>query len=263
MDLRLTFNEVPAEYDRLRPRYTAELFADVIRFSALDATKHALEIGIGTGQATLPFLQTGCAITAVEIGDRLAQFSREKFAAFSRFSVINQDFELAELEGNSYDLVYSASAFHWIAPEVGLPKVLRLLKPGGVFAWISVQPTYAQQHMHTEIQKIYETYGDYGFGTIPFDRLPEAHAKQQERRSALAKYGFVGIEDNLYRGTRTLSASDYATLQSTANDHRAMPLAERTALLQKLEDAVNRCGGEFTFADKYLLCMGKKPAKKS
>ena len=39
MDLRLTFNEVPEEYDNLRPRYTDALFTDVIQYSALDKTK--------------------------------------------------------------------------------------------------------------------------------------------------------------------------------------------------------------------------------
>ena len=255
MDLRLTFNEVPAEYDRLRPRHTDALFRDIIHFSALDATKKALEIGIGTGQATLPFLQTGCTLTAVEIGDQLAEYSRKKFAAFERFQVITQDFESVALEENSFDLVYSASAFHWIPPEIGLPKVYKLLKPGGVFAWISLHPSYAQEHIHKEIQKIYK---EYGFSTITFDRLPEARKKLLDRRKAFEEYGFVGIEDNLYYGTRTLNASDYATLQSTTSDHRAMPGEERTALLQKLEDAVNRCGGEFTYADAYLLCMGKR-----
>lgn len=47
MDLRLTFNEVPAEYDRLRPLYPDMLSADLIAYSGLDATKKVLEIGIG------------------------------------------------------------------------------------------------------------------------------------------------------------------------------------------------------------------------
>ncbi len=55
MDLRLTFNMDAPTYDRFRPTYTNELFDDVIRFSSLDRNKRALEIGIGTGQATLPF----------------------------------------------------------------------------------------------------------------------------------------------------------------------------------------------------------------
>ena len=66
------------------------LFDDVIRFSNLDSSKKALEIGIDTGRATLPFLKTGCKITAI---DKLAQFSKKKFAQFKGFELINQDFE--------------------------------------------------------------------------------------------------------------------------------------------------------------------------
>lgn len=40
----------------------------------------------------------------------------------------------------SYDLVYSASAFHWVPEEVGYPKVFDMLKPGGVFARFANHP---------------------------------------------------------------------------------------------------------------------------
>lgn len=81
MDLRLSFNEAPEEYGRLRPHYPEMLSSDLIEYSALDAAKRALGIGIGTGQATLPFLKTGCRLYAVEIGDKLAQYSTERFAS--------------------------------------------------------------------------------------------------------------------------------------------------------------------------------------
>lgn len=55
--------------------------------------KHALEIGIGTGQASLPFLQTKCKLAAIELGEKLAEFSRRKFASFSNFEVVNIDIE--------------------------------------------------------------------------------------------------------------------------------------------------------------------------
>ena len=115
----------------MRPEYPDKLSVDVFQYSALDKTKEALEIGIGKGQATLPFLKTGCELTAIELGDKLAEFSRRKFKEYERFKVINQDFETALLEENSYDIIYSASAFHWIVPEIGLPKVYRLLKTRG------------------------------------------------------------------------------------------------------------------------------------
>lgn len=260
MDLRLTFNEVSEEYGRLRPHYPDALSSDLIAYSMLDATKKALEIGIGAGQATLPFLKTGCEITAVEIGDQLARYSREKFASYERFKVLNQDFESALLNEDSFDLIYSASAFHWIKPGIGFPKVFHLLKSGGVFAWFSVQPAPAHRHIHDELEKVYEKYSRYFGGDKPeFDRLPEAQRKQSDRVNAFRQYGFADIENKFYHGTRTLNASDYATLCGTYSDHRAIPETDRIHFLSEIEDAVNRCGGNFTFADTFLLCMGRKP----
>ena len=259
MDLRLTFNEVSEEYGRLRPHYPDALSADVIAYSMLDGASKALEIGIGAGQATLPFLKTGCTLCAVEIGDQLARYSREKFASYERFSVLNQEFESALLDDNTFDLIYSASAFHWIKPEIGLPKVCRLLKSGGVFAWISVKPAPADRQMHDELEKVYAKYSRYFSGEKPaFDRSAEVCKKQSDRVNAFGQYGFIEIVDKLYHGTRTLNARDYVTLCSTYSDHRAIPEADRIPFLREIENAVDRCGGMFTFADTYLLCMGRK-----
>lgn len=219
-----------------------------------------MEIGIGTGQASLPFLKIGCELTAIEIGDKLAQYSREKFSEFRNFNVINQDFESVPLKENSFDFIYSASAFHWIPLEIGMPKVFRLLKSGGVFAWISVQPAPTQKHVHDEIQKVYDEYNHYFSGEKPqFNRQQEAEKKQLNRANAFKRYGFIEVEDKFYYGNRTLNACDYATLCSTYSDHRAIPEEDRIQFLQKIEEAINICGGVFTFEDAFLLCMGRKP----
>ncbi len=264
MDLRLTFNEDAANYDRFRPTYTDELFDDIIRFSSLSRNKRALEIGIGTGQATLPFLKTGCKVTAVEIGDKLAQYSRDKFAEFKAFEVINQDFESIELCENTYDLVYSASAFHWIPQEIGLPKVYGLLKSGGVFAWFSIQPFPAQEHMHIHeaLQKIYGTYKQF-FGDKPVPGPLESQQiiekKSLTRFNALRQYGFIDVTEKFYYGTRTFDAKDYTTLISTYSDHKAIPEEIRIPFLNEIADTIDRCGGKFTLSDTMLLCMGRKP----
>lgn len=260
MDLRLTFNEVTEDYGRLRPHYPDALSSDLIAYSLLNDSKKALEIGIGAGQATLPFLKTGCALTAVEIGEQLARYSEKKFAEYERFTVINQDFESASLDDESFDMIYSATAFHWIKPEIGFPKVCRLLKSGGVFAWISVQPAPSDRKVHDELEIIYRKYSRYfGDNSPEFDRTPEVISTQARRVNAFKQFGFVEVEDRLYRDTRTLKASDYATLCGTYSDHRAIPETDRILLLGEIEDAVNRCGGSFTFADTFLLCMGRKP----
>jgi len=158
MDLRLTFNEDALNYDKMRPTYVKDLYKDVIKFSNLDSTKNALEIGIGTGQATLPFLNTGCKLTAVELGENMAKFSKEKFSEFNNFDVINDDFENVTLENNSYDLIYSATAFHWIPQEVGYTKVFNLLKSGGAMALFWNHPSPADDKLNFELQKAYNKY---------------------------------------------------------------------------------------------------------
>ena len=262
-NLRLTFNTNALNYDRYRPAYAEALFDDVIRFSELGPGKEALEIGIGTGQATLPFLQTGCRLAAVEIGDRLARFSADKFAAFDNFRVINQDFEGVQLEESTYDLVYSASAFHWIPQEEGIPKVRRLLRGGGVFAWFSIHPFPAPEHTHIgdALQEVYGRYSPF-FGERRPPRAPQARRQQIEemrsvRSAAFRKYGFVDVNDRLYFGRRTFDAGGYVALLGTYSDHIAMPEESRTPFMKEIAETIDRCGGEFTLCDTTLLCMGK------
>jgi ubiquinone/menaquinone biosynthesis C-methylase UbiE len=264
MDLRLTFNEDAPNYDRLRPTYADELYDDVIYFSNLNSTKKALEIGIGTGQATLPFLKTGCNITAIEIGDKLAQFSREKFKAFKNVEVFNQNFESAQLDDNTYDLIYSASAFHWIPQEIGLPKVYRLLKSGGVFAWFSIQPAPVQEQIsiHEAFQKIYGTYSRY-LGDKPLPGPQEcqqlAENKRLKRFNLLKQYGFVDVNTKFYYGKRIFNAKDYTTLISTYSNHKAIPEDVRIPFLKEITDTIDHSGGKFTLSDTIILCMGRKP----
>ena len=50
--LGLVFDEVPDLYDRVRPRYPDDLFADLVAITGMDERSSVLEVGCGTGQAT-------------------------------------------------------------------------------------------------------------------------------------------------------------------------------------------------------------------
>jgi SAM-dependent methyltransferase len=58
-----------------------------------------------------------------------------------RFEVAS--FEEFEAEPGSFDLIVSATAFHWIDPDVAWSKSARLLRPGGWLAVLGVRETYA------------------------------------------------------------------------------------------------------------------------
>ena len=256
MDLRFMFNEDVLNYDKMRPTYVKELYETIIQFSNLDSNKNALEIGIGTGQATLPFLSTGCNLTAVELGEDMAKFSKDKFAMFQNFDVINSDFESANLENDGYDLIFSATAFHWIPQEVGYPKVFNLLKSGGVMALFWNHLSRTDEELDFAIQEVYNKYKSAYESTI--HRFSEE--KCFEIAETIKKYGFVDVGYKLYYQTRFFDAPQYMSLLNTNSDHRARPKETRILLETELSNAINNFGGKIEIKDTIDLYLARKPS---
>ena len=262
MDLRLTFNTNPKNYDELRPTYVSKMFDDIIEYSSLDKEMVALEIGIGTGQASLPFLKRGCHLTAVELGTDLAEFSRKKFKMYENINIINDDFEHIDLTEKSYDLIYSATAFHWIPIKLGVPKVKRLLKSGGVFAWLSNHPCPSKEHLeiHNALQRVYHKYGEY-FGNNALHDIKSIEdineVKLIDRKNIFDTYDFENIVYQSYQSTRTFNADEYCKLLCTYSGHINLPEEIKSSFLKDIRDAIFSLGDELIINDTILLVMGR------
>jgi ubiquinone/menaquinone biosynthesis C-methylase UbiE len=83
-DLGRLFNEVPELYDRVRPGYPDELFADLGTVTGIDRHTTVLEVGCGTGQATRSLAAFGCAVTAIDPGEGMAALARRRLAIFGK-----------------------------------------------------------------------------------------------------------------------------------------------------------------------------------
>lgn len=254
--LEWTFDTVAQQYEKLRPEYVPALYEDIFKYKQLDKTSHAVEVGIGGGQATLPILKTGCKVTAVEYGKNFSELCRYKFREFPGFSVVTSKFEDFPYESNSYDLIYSASAFHWVPEEVGYPKVFDMLKSGGVFARFANHPykDKGREELHQAFQKIYAVYMP---NSLEGDEYNEESARK--RADIARKYGFVDICYKLYYRTRTFSAREYTALLGTYSDHRVIEEETRKAFFFEIEDAINQFGGQITIYDTIDLQLARKP----
>lgn len=230
-NLRTTFDTAAENYDAARPRYCPELFGSILDRAALKKDACLLEIGPGTGQATQAFLETGCPITAVELGENMAQFLREKYAARKQLHVWQGDF-LEFPEDQNYDLIYSATAFHWIPREPGLAKVKRLLKPGGTLALFWNHPTIDPGCDET-VQQVYSSFGHTRNSAKPFDG-----SSCPDYVKALEDAGFRKVHYRLFHGTRVLSGAQYVQLMRTYSDHIALPEEKRTALEQAMQQSI-------------------------
>ena len=76
--LEWTFDTVASTYEKLRPGYCNELYETIFDYINVSESAKVVEVGIGAGQATLPFLQRGCTLTAVEIGKDFSRLCNSK-----------------------------------------------------------------------------------------------------------------------------------------------------------------------------------------
>lgn len=257
--LNWTFDTVASTYEKLRPGYVVELYQTIFEYKRLENMSRVLEIGIGGGQATLPFLQAGCLLTAVDYGENFCAICREKFKDYPDFSAIAGRFEDIDFN-DKYDLIYSASAFHWIDEEIGYKKVYALLNDGGVFARFANHPYRDKENpaLSAEIDQIYADYY-YKYHKKTQQPLTEYSEQQAHDRAMIAeKYGFRDIQYKLFYRTRTFSAQEYRMLLGTYSDHIAIEEPIRSEFFSKIEAAINRHGGKITIYDTIDLQLAKK-----
>lgn len=254
--LEWTFDTVAEKYEKLRPGYVSELYSDIFNYIPINQASNVVEVGIGGGQATLPILKTGCNLTALEYGSNLAELCRKKFREYSNFKAVTTKFEDFLCDDNTYDLLYSASAFHWIPEEVGYKKVFAMLKSGGVFARFANHPfkDKGREEIHNAIQKIYSVYMDETFNDNEY-----SENKAEERANIAGKYGFVDISYKLYHRTRTFTAKEYTSLLGTYSDHIAIEETIRAKFFSEIEAAIDNLGGKITIYDTIDLQLARKP----
>src|SRR5258706_13865855 len=103
-DLGRVFNEVPELYDRVRPTYPGELFADLAAITGMDRRSSALEGGCGTGQATRSLAALGYSVTAIEPGAGMAALARRRLASFGNVRGQGSTFERWDDGGRGFDV---------------------------------------------------------------------------------------------------------------------------------------------------------------
>jgi SAM-dependent methyltransferase len=133
--LAQVFNEVPELYDRVRPGYPDELFADLAAITGMNERSSVLEVGCGTGQATRSLAALGYSVTAIEAGADTAALARRRLATFRNVEVETSTFEQWDDRGARFDVLVAASSWHWVDPSIGWQRAHDVLHPGG---WVAL-----------------------------------------------------------------------------------------------------------------------------
>jgi len=235
--LRATFDEAAELYDRARPGYPPALFEDLAELADLAAASRVLEIGCGTGQATLPLAERGYSVVAVELGAGLAAVARRKLADFPAVSVVVAAFEDWPLPVQPFDAVVSATAFHWLDPAIRVSKSADALRAGGSLATISTHHVAGgTAAFFAEAQACYERWDPAtppGLRLEPSAEIPFEHDEldQSDR--------FYAPTFRRYEWDQTYSTASYLEVLQTYSGHRALPPDLRQGLLTCIADLID------------------------
>ncbi len=131
------FDEVAEAYDRHRPAYPDALIDRACEVGGLGPGAPVLEIGCGTGQLTRSLLARGLRVTAIEPGARLITRARDQLGDVGEVEFVNRRLEDASLPHAQYSAVFSASAIHWVDPDVSWRRAADALVDGGTLALVS------------------------------------------------------------------------------------------------------------------------------
>jgi SAM-dependent methyltransferase len=172
-DLSRVFNEVPGLYDRVRPAYPDELFADLVAITGMDSRSSVLEVGCGTGQATRSLAALGYSVTAIEPGAGMAALARQRLAAFGKVEVEQSTFEEWDDGGRRFDVLVAASSWHWVDPSAGWRRAHDVLCPGGWMALLGnvVVRRPGEPEVYAETADLHERFspGNPGWGHPPLE----------------------------------------------------------------------------------------------
>ena len=228
---------MPELYDRARPRYPAAIFDDLVSLGRVPGTGRVLEIGAGTGHATLALAERGLEVVGLELGPELAALARRKLAAFPHVSIVNEPFESWEPDGD-FDAVVSFTAFHWIDPEVRFAKSAAVLRPGGALALVQPHTVLNGDPFWIDVQEDYDA-------VVPSpDNGPPKRADEVEDLSAeIEGSGFfrnVAVRRHLWE--TLYAAAEYADLISTYSPNLDLDDEKRARLLERIRRRVERQG---------------------
>jgi len=236
--LRAGFDLAAEDYQRTRPVCPSQLFDDLINLAELEAGDRVIEIGCGTGQATVPLAERGMAVTGVELGAEPAAIARRRLAGFPAAEVVTSAFEDWRPQNAEVDAVVAVNSLHWIDPRLRYARPHELLRPGGAMAeagCLWARPADADRFW-TDVQDDYTAVGFEGNPPPPPDQIGPRHFPPE------AGNLFAEVASLRYPFQVLYSAEDYLANLATQSGTHALGETRRAEFLSRVRRRLDSLG---------------------
>jgi SAM-dependent methyltransferase len=227
------YSPVALAYDRVRPRYPQQLLD---RLAVLPDRAQILEIGCGTGIATVALAELGYSVVAVDASLEMCAVARRNCAAYPQVEIHHALFEDWELTAGKFDAVVAATSWHWVSPDVVYTKAAAALKANGLLILLWNVVPQPGDDIFQLLEPVYRTHAP-----SLADRLALTTYGEQlhgfERQITDSGY-FQGLSAAQMEYQIAYSIDDYLLLLTTLSPYIQLPAAQQHSLLAGLREVL-------------------------
>ena len=247
------FETCALDYDQYRPGYPGAVVDEAIALAGLRSSSRLLEIGCGTGKATVSFAAHGYTMDCIDPGRRLIGFAQRNCRHWPQVTFAVGRFEDMPLPAESYDMVLSAQAFHWVEPEGRMERVARVLRSGGSLVLLQ---NYPGKEIDAGIRELSEAIEEESRGALrPWDYF-DAVADLRREISSCGLFDEPSIAR--HRWKRQYTAEGYAGLFRTYSDFLSLPRRVQRGIAGRIRAVVDCHGGRVTRSYDTILVHARR-----
>ncbi|MBE9013995.1 class I SAM-dependent methyltransferase [Pseudanabaenaceae cyanobacterium LEGE 13415] len=255
---KVWYSPVVEMYDRARPRYLAALIDRVVEVAQLAPQSKILEVGCGSGIATVDFARLGYSIDAVEPNLEFCRLAEQHCSSYPKVRIIPQTFEEWQVEPGEFQIVLAANAWHWIASDIKYVKASEALQNNGalVLLWnMSLEPTY---EIHQVLDRVYQQFAPL---------VAPKYEGKETQEEILQGLGKLISDSGLFEAPvqesieceQTYEVDRYLELLSSYSQYIALEPTTREALFAGLrETIIQQFGGKLRLFNLAAYQISKK-----
>jgi SAM-dependent methyltransferase len=240
---RLAFGSVAELYDRARPSYPAAAIDEVVTRAGLRPGDTVLEVGAGTGKATVLLAARGLNVVALEPSAAMAAVARAKCRGLDGVRVVESELERwAPTE--RFPALVSVQAWHWVAPEVRDERANAALVADGTLAAVWTFPDWAACDLRETLCDAYRLTTPQlapDFPMHPASQPTRLAGDWPAEIDASMRFGDPRVTTHPW--SQPYTSTEYVELLQTHQDHILLEAEDRRALLAAVAAAIEGAGG--------------------
>ena len=241
-----SFNKFAKNYGEVRPNYPIQLYRDIQKFCNISSQTNLLEIGTGSGIATEEIAKLNPKIITVEPGKNLLEVAMKNLSQYDNIQFICDTFENCDFKEGQFDIILSATSFHWLNKESKYYDCYKYLNDNGflVLFWNSFFRENSQTMKEIDevyaknLSEIYERKTNVNKGV--FDKIIK-----REQELIQSEYFYLSALKR-YKTEYQYDADSYAALLKTYPKIIKLKSEVRNNFLREIKEVIIKNGNKIT-----------------